>query len=222
MSNKTKDDVALVIGGEPRVDLLPLEVRKERKAKVMRRRLGVGVVGVVIVMVLAAGGAMLLSVQAQLQLLVEQSRTAELLTEQGKYIEVRKVQEQVGLVQAAQQVGVSTEIDWKKYLEGVQATLPSSVTIDAVTVDSASPLAIYGQPTAPLQGSRVATVSFTAKSGTLPDVPTWLTALATLPGYADALPGSVNLDEATNTYTVNITMHVNDAAFSKRFATEGK
>ncbi|MGO4691325.1 hypothetical protein [Glaciibacter sp. 2TAF33] len=221
MSKTVKDDT-LVVGGEPRVDLLPLEVRKERKAKVMRRRLGLGVVGVLLLMVLAAGGATLLSAQAQLRLLVEQSRTAELLAEQGKYIEVRKVQDQVGLVQAAQQVGVSTEIDWKKYLEAVQATLPASVTIDAVTVDSASPLAIYDQPTAPLQGSRVATMSFTAKSATLPDVPTWLTALATLPGYADALPGSVNLDATTGEYTVNITMHVNDAAFSKRFATEGK
>jgi hypothetical protein len=221
MSASTKDE-AVVIGGEPRVDLLPPEVRKERKAKVMRRRLGLGVVGVVIVMVAATGGATLLAAQDQAELVSEQGRTAELLVEQGKFIEVRKVQEQVGLVEAAQQVGVSTEIDWKKYLESVQATLPASVSIDAVTVDSASPLAIYDQPTAPLQGSRVATVSFTAKSGTLPDVPTWLTALATLPGYADALPGSVNLDAATSTYTVNITMHINDAAFSKRFATEGK
>jgi hypothetical protein len=219
-SDASKEE--LVIGGEPRVDLMPIEVRKERNAKVVRRRLGLGVVGVLAFVLVGSAAAMALSLQAQTRLLGEQARTAGLLSEQAKYIEVRKVQDQVTLVQAAQQVGVSTEIDWKKYLESVQATLPTGVTIDSVTVDSASPLAIYVQPTAPLQGARVATVSFTATSAVLPDVPTWLKSLAELPGYADALPSSANLDTATKTYKVNITMHVNDAAFSKRFATEGK
>ncbi|TFD34762.1 hypothetical protein E3T37_16515 [Cryobacterium sp. TMT2-10] len=217
-----KSKETLVIGGEPRVDLLPLEVRKERTAKVMRRRLALGVVGVLALVIAGSVAATAMSLQAQTQLADEQARTVGLLAEQSKYIKVRNVQDQVTLVEAAQQVGASTEIDWKKYLEDVQATLPQGVTIDAITVDSASPLAIYDQPTLPLQGSRVATVSFTATSAVLPDVPTWLNALATLPGYADALPSSANLDETTKTYKVNITMHINDAAFSKRFATEGK
>ena len=217
-----KSKETLVIGGEPRVHLLPLEVRKERTAKVMRSRLALGVVGVLALVIAGSVAASALSLQAQTRLAAEQALTASLLVEQSEYIEVRNVQDQVTLVEAAQQVGSSTEIDWKKYLENVQATLPAGVTIDAITVDSASPLAIYDQPTLPLQGARVATVGFTATSAVLPDVPTWLKALATLPGYADALPSSANLDEATNAYKVNITMHVNDDAFSKRFATEGK
>lgn len=217
-----KGVVALAIGVEPRVDLLPLEVRKERRAKVVRRRLGLSVVCVLLLVLLGSGASTALSLQAQQQLLDENERTGELLVEQAKYIEVRKVQEKVGLVQAARQVGVSTEIDWKKYLEGVQGTLPGGVTIESVKIDSASPLAIYSQPTAPLQGERVATISFAAKSAVLPDVPTWLKALAALPGYADSLPGSVVLDETTSTYTVDITMHVNEDAFLKRFQPEEK
>ncbi|WP_104194975.1 hypothetical protein [Cryobacterium sp. M25] len=217
-----KSKETLVIGGEPRVDLLPLEVRKERTAKGTRRRLALSVVGLLAIAIVGSVAASTLSLQAQTRLADEQALTAGLLVEQSEYIKVRNVQDQVTLVEAAQQVGSSTEIDWKKYLENVQATLPAGVTIDAITVDSASPLAIYDQPTLPLQGARVATVGFTATSAVLPDVPTWLNALATLPGYADALPSSANLDEATNTYKVNITMHINDAAFSKRFATEVK
>lgn len=220
MSRLKKSD-SLVIGGEPRVDLLPPEVRSERKAKVVRRRLGVAVIGVVVLVVAASGGATILSIQSQFTLAEEQTRTTQLLQEQGKYMEVRNVQQQVSLVQAAQQVGVSTEINWKTYLEAVQAILPATVVIDTVDVEAASPMAIFAQSTGPLQGARVATVKFTARSAVLPDVPTWLTALKTLPGYADALPGSVSLDASTNTYTVDITMHVNDAAFSKRFVTEG-
>ncbi|TFC13980.1 hypothetical protein E3O19_11620 [Cryobacterium algoritolerans] len=220
--SRVDKNAPLIIGGEPRVDLLPPEVHTARAVKVVRRRLGLGVIGVVLITLVAAGAATALSIQAQQQLADEQSRTTGLLAEQSKYLEVRTVQRQVSQVQAAQQVGVSTEIDWKKYLEGVQAILPASVTIETVAIDSATPLTLYAQPTAPLQGPRVATVAFTAKSTVLPDVPTWLTSLATLPGFADALPGSVVLDKATGTYTVNITMHVNDAAYAQRFVTEGK
>ncbi|HCG01222.1 MAG TPA: hypothetical protein DEV93_11835 [Chloroflexi bacterium] len=212
----------LVIGGEPRVDLLPPEVRKERQAKATRRRLGLGVVGLLLIAVVGTGAATALAVGAQTQLASEQARTADLLIQQGKFIKVRKVQDQVDLVVAAQQVGVSTEIDWKKYLENVQRTLPSGVTISTVNVDSASPLVLYTQATAPLQGARVATVGFTATSKDLPDVPKWLNALATLPGFADALPGSVTLNETTGAYAVTITMHINDAAFEQRFVSEGK
>lgn len=217
MSRKdTSDD--LIIGGEPRVDLLPPEVLMHRKAKATRRGLGIGVVGLLVIVLAGTGGALVFSDRAQAELAAEQSKTADLLAEQTQYSEVRTAQAQVDLVKAAERVGVSTEIDWKAYLQGVQATLPTSVLIKSVTVDSATPILLYEQSTAPLQGARVATVSFTATSAALPDVPTWLDGLATLPGFADALPGLVTLEETTGLYTVDITMHVNDAAFAERFA----
>ncbi|TFD86477.1 hypothetical protein E3T61_16355 [Cryobacterium lactosi] len=212
---------ALVIGGEPWVDLLPPEVHRQRQAKAVRRRLGLGVIGVVAITIVGTGASVALAITAQTQLASQQALTSGLISDQGQYMEVRIVQGEVDLVTAAQQVGVSTEINWKQYLEGVQAILPPSVTISTVAVDSASPLALYGQPTAPLQGARVATVSFTAESAVLPDVPTWLDSLATLPGYADALPGSVTRAES-GVYTVAITMHVNDDAYAQRFVIEGK
>lgn len=221
MSRKDVSD-DLIIGGEPRVDLLPPEVLKHRKAKAMRRSLGIAVVGLLVIVIAGTAGAMVLSDQAQEKLLAEQSLTADLLAEQTKYGEVRTAQAQVDLVKAAQLVGASTEIDWKLYLQGVQATLPASVAIKSVTVDSATPILLYEQATAPLQGARVATVSFSASSATLPDVSTWLNGLATLPGFADALPASVSLDETTQLYTVNITMHVNEAAFAQRFVEKEK
>lgn len=218
MSRRDNAD-ALTIGGEPRVNLLPPEVQKQRAAKAVRRQLGLGVVGAIALVIVGTTTVMVLATQAQQQLASEQELTSGLLAEQAKYAEARTVQSEVDLVEAAQQVGASTEIDWKAYLDGVQAILPPSVTISTVAVDSASPLAVYAQPTAPLQGARVATVSFTAESAVLPDVPTWLNSLATLPGYADALPGSMARDE-TGVYTVAITMHVNDAAFARRFVIE--
>lgn len=219
--NRAGKNAALIVGGEPGVDLLPPEVKQQRRAKAVRRRLGLGVIGVVVIVIVATGASVALAMQAQSRLADEQALTPALLEEQTKYIEVRAVQNEVDLVKQAQHVGASTEIDWKKYLEGVQAILPASVTISTVAVDSASPLAVYGQSTSPLQGARVATVSFTAESAVLPDVPTWMDSLTTLPGFADALPASVSRADS-GIYTVSITMHVNDAAYAQRFATEGK
>lgn len=212
----------LILGGEPRVALLPPEVLKRRQAKAVRRGLGIGVIGLLAIVLAGTAAATAMSGQAQSRLLTEQAHTADLLAKQTQYGEVRTAQAQVDLVKAAQQVGASTEIDWKTNLQGVQGTLPAGVVIESISVDSATPIQVYAQATAPLQGARVATVSFSATSNALPDVPAWLNALAALQGFADALPGTVTLDEATGAYKVDITMHVNEAAFSERFAAKEK
>jgi type IV pilus assembly protein PilN len=213
---------ALTIGGQPRVGLLPPEVRASRRAKSTRRSLGFGVLAVALVMLLAAVAAFGFNVAAQARMLVAQSQTGTLVAQQQEFVGVRTVQAQVDVAQAAQQVGASTEIDWKKYLTQVQATLPGDVSMQKVTVDSSTPMAIYTQATVPLQPARVATLTFTASSPNIPQVPTWLRSLAGLPGYTDATPGTITLDKTTNQYTVNITMHINDAAFDKRFQPKGK
>jgi hypothetical protein len=220
MIGTMKADV-LVVGGEPRVDLLPQAVRRERAARAARGRLGIAVIAVAALVVAGIGLASICAMQAQAALTTAQDRAVSLLVQQRKYTEVRTVRQQMGLIRAGQQVGASTEIDWRSYLTSVQQTLPADVTLKTVTVDSASPLAAYVQSTVPLQGARVATLSFTAESASLPQVPAWLDALATLPGYTDASPGSVKR-ENTGTYTVDITMHINSAAFTKRFAAKGE
>ena len=207
----------LSVGEESRVDLLPPELRVRRRAKVVHRRLGFLVF---LVAVLVAGGIALghaQALQAKVNLSIEQSNSQAILIQQRKFGEVQQIQKQVGSIQAAQQVGTSTEIDWQKYLISVQSTLPPNVTLDSVNIDSATPFASYAQASAPLQGARIATLSFTAISSTLPQVPQWLIALSTLKGFADANPGSVTRNE-TGTYAVSITMHINQAAFSNRFA----
>lgn len=211
----------LVVGGEPRVDLLPQEIKVKRKGKIVRRRLGFLVILVAVIVVGASALVRAQAIQAKSDLSIAQANTQSILFQQRKYGEVSKIQKQVDTIQAAQQVGTSTEINWKNYLISVQATLPPNVTLDSVNIDSATPFASYAQASAPLQGERIATLSFTAISSTLPQVPQWLIALATLPGYADANPGSVNRTE-TGSYSVNITMHINQAAFTNRFATAGK
>lgn len=211
----------MVIGGESRVDLLPQELRIKRKVKIVRRRLGFLVITVAVIVVGFSALVRAQAGQAKFELSMEVANARSIVLQKIKYGEVQKIQKQADTILAAQQVGTSTEINWKNYLSAVQATLPLNVSLDSVNIDSATPFSSYVQASAPLQGERIATLSFTAVSSTLPQVPKWLIALATLPGYADANPGSVNRNE-TGSYSVNITMHINQAAFSRRFSTPGK
>ncbi|SEA55313.1 hypothetical protein [Leifsonia sp. 21MFCrub1.1] len=212
----------LVVGGEPRVDLLPDEIRALRRGAATRRALALGVVGVLLLTVAGVVGSGLLAASASGQLRTAQNATTDLLAQQGKYVEVRKVQDDITTVEAAQKVGASSEIDWRDYLVKVQQTLPPTVTLQTITIDSASPLVTYVQATAPLQGARVATLTISARSPQLPQVPSWLDALKSLPGFVDAVPGSVTLDEQSAEYTVNITMHIDQRAYSERFGGQEK
>jgi Tfp pilus assembly protein PilN len=208
------------IGGMPRVDLLPKSIREAHRQQKARRNLRFALVGVTAIVALAGGAAMQYGQAAQTELETEQTRTLSLLTERGKYAELISVQDRLAVARAAQTVGGSTEVDWNAYLSKLQQTLPDGVRLTAVSIDSASPVQVYDQSTGPLQGPRVATLTFTAMSSELPDVPVWLDALRTLPAFVDAVPNSVTLDDG-GAYLVNITMHIGSDAFSGRFAPNG-
>jgi hypothetical protein len=140
-----------------------------------------------------------------------------LLLESAKYSEVRNVQNQIDLTTAARQLAAATEVDWRAYLMAVRASLPSDVTIQAITVGSGTPWAEYEQSSVPLYNPRVASLTLSLTSPTLPAVPMWLTNLRTLPGYADAHPGSVTRTE-TGQYVVELVININKDARSNRIA----
>ena len=213
----TKGNGAL--GGEPRVSLLPAEVNDFHKAKTVRRRLGLGIVFLLLIVLAAVAGSYYLAMTSHAKLETARSNQLALIAQEGQFSDLRTAKSGIALIEAGQYVGASTEIDWKDYLEGLQATLPAGVTISSVTIDSASPFVDYAQSSVPLEGSRVATLVFTAVSPGLPTIPSWLDGLGTLTGFADAVPGSVNV-QSDGSYLVNITMHINSDAFARRFPGE--
>jgi cytoskeletal protein RodZ len=209
----------VLIGAEPRVDLLPPEVRASRKRDALARQLVAFLVIVIVVVIAGVAGATFFALQSQQALAAEQSKTQTLLAEQQHYSVVKDVQTQIGLTEAGQQIGASTEIDWNAFLNKVKATVPPNVTLTGVTLDSASPLATYQQSAVPLQAARVATVTLNVTSTSLPDLRLWLSALAKLPGVADTAPGEVTL-AGTGEYNATATVHLNESAFDGRFNTQ--
>lgn len=207
------------LGGEPRVSLLPDEVNDFQKARAVRRRLGVAVIFVVLFALAGFGGASYLASTAAINLKNAQDTQEALVLQEAQFAELRAAKSGIALIEAGQYVGASTEIDWQAYLQSLAGTLPQDVVIKSFQIDSATPFADYAQSSTPLEGSRVATLVFTASSPGLPSIPTWLDGLGTLTGFADAVPGSVNVQE-DGSYLVNITMHINSDAFALRFPGE--
>jgi hypothetical protein len=213
---------ALVVGGTPHVDLLPTEVLVDRRQRAVVRRVWLGVV----LLTVAAVGVVLLAtasaVQQEAHLADVRRETDSLLLQQQQYRDVRTVETQSRLLRAAQAVGGATEIDWQPTLQGVQDSLPDGVAITGVQIDSATPLEPYTQATGPLQGQRVATLTIDAASPTLPSVPSWLDAVKGLPGYVDANANAVTLDTSTGVYTVDMTIHLDQAVFDGKYTPKDK
>ena len=116
------------VGGAPRVDLMPPEIRVKRAQLRTRRKLRLALFGVFLVVVAACGGTWVLDTVSQTTLAAAQSQQQQLLTQQLAYSDVTTIQSSIGLIKAAQKVGDSTEIDWNSYLTKLQATLPAGVT----------------------------------------------------------------------------------------------
>jgi hypothetical protein len=213
-----KTPIDLVVGGFARANLLPPEVAQGVAGKKLRRNLVFGVVLAAVVVLLGFAGASVIALQSQANLDLASARTGELIAEQSKYVEVRQVTGALDVATNARVIGSSTEINWKSYIDQIEATLPAGTTVTNFAADTATPMTRYSDPTGPLQGERMGEITFTANSASLPDVKAWLEALEGLTGYVDAFPGSVALDETTNGYSVSIVMHINSDALSNRFA----
>lgn len=219
MNGSARHDSPIVVGGEPRISLLPPEVAAERAGRAVRRVL----VAVVFVALVAMGGVVTLvsldAATAQAALADERARTDDLLRQQGEYSEVRVVANRLETATAARWVGASTEVDWTEYVGSLNATLPTGTTLRAVNVDGSTPLETYVQATTPLQPPRVATLSITARTAELADVAQWLVNLRALPGFADATPNTVTAVDGGG-YTVELTLHIDGDAYANRFAAE--
>ncbi|PJJ73244.1 hypothetical protein CLV46_2830 [Diaminobutyricimonas aerilata] len=185
----------LVVGGSPRVDLLPVEIRERERDKVVRRWMIIGAALAVIVVGGAYGLFSFVALQVQSELQLAQARTDDLLTQQLQYTDVRVVENELAVSRAAARVGTATEIDWTAYVAAATAALPAGATITGVSVEGASPLESLTQPTVPLGAGRIATMQLTASFGGVPDYATWLGNLAGMLGASEVMPNGLTQDE---------------------------
>ena len=204
----------------PQVNLLPPEVRAARGLRVLKRWLAIGLV--LIVMVCAGGywfATMTVS-DAETELVQAQADTARIRVDQAKYAEVPAVLAAVDTATSARALGMSTEVEWKGYLDAIAAVLPNDVSFETFSVVGATPMTAAALPTNPLQGPSVGQITLTSRTGTLPDTAAWLDALNSIPGFANAWSSAaiITANDKATYYTVESTVQFTDAAYAHRFA----
>ncbi|MGY6496773.1 MAG: hypothetical protein ACXIUP_00950 [Microcella sp.] len=209
---------AAPLGGVPRVDLLPAEIRDAAKGSRQRAWMTVGVLAALAAVVGVTVLTSLLADEAERDLAREQDITTQLLAEQAAYSEVRSIASMVDMIASAQQAAGITDVQWTTFIATVESTLPGNVRIVEFDISAATPLRSIADSSDPLIASRVATIVFTAESADLPNVRLWLEALTAVPGFTDATPGTVQLNDSTGQYDTTITMGVDERAWSGRFA----
>ncbi|GGB94105.1 PilN domain-containing protein [Cellulomonas carbonis] len=212
---------AALVGGLPQVNLLPPEVKAARGLRVVKRMLALAVGVVALVIVLVFVWSVMQRSSAQDQLAQAQQETARLQAEEAKYAEVPQVQTQLEATRTARELGMSTEVLWKPYLDAITAVLPADVSFENVSLTSATPTEPAPLPAGPLEEPSIGRLTFTGRTATVPDVAAWVDALESVPGFADAWVTTATLDGAeagSRYYAVTSSVQITDAALAQRFA----
>ena len=210
----------LVVGGIPRADLLPPEIKAEYKGKAVVRMLAIFVVVVAFVVAGGVGFATMSSISSQLSLQLERDRSLELVARQLDFADAKQTADQVDAATAARALGTATEIDWRAYLDEVSSTLPDGVGLTKLVI--APVVVTEGAESVenPLQQAAVATITITATSATVPDVEAWFNDLAGITGFAGIAPPATVAGSPTEGYIVGLQLLVNDEAYLARFQNE--
>ena len=222
MSDK-KTNGGLLIGGEPRVDFLPQEIKQKKIDRKSRRSLISLVILVVAICIAGYAFAAFSAVQAQIQLDAARARTQTLLEQQGQYAEARSTATELDTARAAALAGSATEILWKEFIAELQKTLPKETYISTFSIDSQNALEPAPELSVPLENDRVTTVTFSVVTPSLTSAEALLKKLEELPGFADAAISSADLQADKPVYDVTIILHLNSDLFERRlFATDAE
>ena len=203
------------LSASPRANLLPPEIGQNQRKAAVRRGLRLGVVAAFVVVALGVAGSVYLEISAQAALANAQAEKQALAAQLGSFSDVQTTIDGVAQGKAATLVAGSTDIDWSSYLKDLQASLPADVTLTDVTISTVGAQGAFAQSTVPLEQPRIAELTFTAETLTLPSIPSWINGLSDLKGFADASPQS--LTNSDGVYTAAVTMHINSGAFSHRY-----
>jgi Tfp pilus assembly protein PilN len=207
----------LVLGGEPRVELLPPEVGWREKARGARR---ISVLLIVVALVLVACGYAVAGIQntaAQSALTTSRNRELALATEQQKYAKSTAAINQVQDITTARAQAASTEVLWGHIMDEVTSRLPEGAALESFTLKGRSPWEAALQPVEPLRGPRVATVTLGVVPSSV-DATALSRALSTIPGYSDATVDALTNDGQDHT---TITFDIDSTTLSGRFQTKG-
>lgn len=216
-----KPTPGLLLGAEPRANLLPPEVQERAKARLVRTYL---VFLVVLVLLVTIGGYAFASIRvltAQSTLAAAQTRTAQLIEEKATYGDTIRVVSDLALADGTRLDAVSTEVLWAEVLDTIGAVLPvGSYAVAQFELSSPSPWEAPLATTGPLREPRVATIRLQIVTAGIPDVTAMYRSIETVEGLVDTSIDVTENPEGKQGYYTTITINLDAESLSGRFAEE--
>lgn len=215
----TKPLPGLVLGAEPRANLLPPEVHERVKA---RRTRGYLVLLVIVVFLATAGGfafASIRALSAQSSLAAAQTRTLELIEEKATYSEVIATTSALALITDTQVDATSTEIIWGEIFDRIGLVLPvGKYFVDSWDASFPAPWEAPLLQDAPLQEPRVGQLTLRLVTETFPESAALYRSVSGVEGVADVRIETVELPEGTPGYRTTIVVALSAESLSDRWS----
>ncbi len=211
------------LGGPPapQVNLLPASVGDAKRDARLRKMLLAGLAGVIVLAGIFYYFAMLSEASAQEELDAANQQTSVLMKEKASLAYVPLVINQLGEAKLAEMLTMGGEVNWRGYIGAVTAILPPNTAVtDVVAASNAVGVPLPANVNV-LAAPRVATITFTTRTASVPDTSAWLVALSTVQGFQDAFFTTAALtdDNGTIFYEVTTVVEIDDTGLSNRLNT---
>lgn len=203
----------------PQVNLLPPEVRVRQSMGAVRLRAALVVVGVIAILGVVITTTNISLADAEDEVLAKEARVHELQLEVAKYQEVPIVKGRLEQTLDAREFAMSGEFLWEQYLRAINAVAPDDWTLTELSVILPTPMDDPQTSANPLAAPSVATINFTGKALTLPDVAAWLEGMASVPGFSDPYFSAAEVadEDGTTIYETTATVEITADALVSRF-----
>ena len=212
----SRDTESLELGGPPRVDLMPAELRAKQRGAGVRRLF---VLAWVLSLVVVGAGYALATVHAAAataDLQAAQERSQLLLAEQLEYSEVTTVARQSASIVDGGIAVTATEVLWKDVVDPILGALPADSTVVSIVAlgrTFADPELTRGGP---LREPLVGRLTIIVTTPTVFDVTGWMRRVEGIPLVSDLVPTTVALSGGG--YQTTIDLSVDVSGLSGRFA----
>jgi len=208
----------LVLGGEPRVQLLPSVVKEREKSRALRRRLALLLVLAMVVTGAGIAWAYFQKTQAEMDLQAANNETVAILAQQAQYADASQLANLLNRAAEAERTVTSTEVLWASAYAAIREHIPDGIRLTGYEFKAPAPWEQPLLPEGPLREERVAELTLEFSGDGYAPVWRFIESIASIHAFSDVKFDSTTFDDGTYTSVVSLTFDA--GALSGRFATD--
>lgn len=208
----------LVLGGEPRVNLIPPEVGERARRRRTRGFLVVAVIAVVGLVVAGYALATLRAIGAQFELEAAQARTEQLLAQRAEYADTAAVTHAVGVIEQTRIDATSGEVVWGEVFDEISAVFGTNTYVEWTASAPPPWLAPIGGSTSLVTLARAGALTLVVDSASPAESTALYRRILALEVTAEMSYELIELPSGEPVYRTTIVILLADAALGERFA----